>query len=99
MPIVFSNDARISRIDFKNEGSYRDTYSALRSLNKLALDWFGLSECPGSDWDKSWLLKVPLAMVSISSFFCEFSNFVLPLSAIANPYLVPCGLLMYYIVC
>ena len=57
MPIVFSNDARISQIDFKNRGSYRDTYNAFGCLNRLAFDPGRLSEHPGSDWDKSHVLK------------------------------------------
>ena len=41
-------------------------------------------------------LKVPLVMVSISSFLVLFSISVLPLSAIANPDLDCLCLLMYY---
>ena len=85
MQLVCSNDVRIMSYNFKNRGGYRDTYSAFGGLNKLALDWFGLSECPGSDWDRSWPLKMPLAMVSISSFLVNFSTFVLPLPAASNP--------------
>ena len=94
MPIVFSNDARISQIDFKNRGSYRDTYNAFGCMNKLALDSDRLSERPGIDWDRSWPLKMPLAMISISNFLMNFSNLVLPLSAISNPYFDCFGFLM-----
>ena len=98
MQVIFIIDARMESYDFKNRAGFRDTYSAFGRMNKLALDWFGLSECPGSDWDRSQLLKTPLAMISILCFFVYFSNFVLPLSAIANPDLDCLCLLMYCVV-
>ena len=53
IPIVFSNEARTSQIDFKNRVGFRETYSACRGLKMLAFDPGSLSECSGSDWDKS----------------------------------------------
>ncbi|CAI8614140.1 unnamed protein product [Vicia faba] len=44
-------DARMVSFNFKNRVGFRDTYSVFGRLKKLALDWFSLSECPGSDWD------------------------------------------------
>ena len=78
-------DARMVSFDFKNRGMFRDTYSALWSLKMLGFDPGSLSECPGSDWDKSWPLKMPLTWISTSHFFVIFSLFVLPLSALSNP--------------
>ena len=68
MPIICSNDARMKSYDFMNRAGYRDTYSALGSWKMRDSDWFRLSECPRSIWDRSQLLKVSLAMVSNSSF-------------------------------
>ena len=68
MQAICSNDARIMNHEFKNQGDFRDTYSALWYVRTLALDPRRLSEHPGSDWDKSWLLKIPLSTISISSF-------------------------------
>ena len=94
MQLVFIIDARMVSFDFKNRGDYRDTYSAFGCLEKLALDWFSLSECPGNDWDRSWPLKMPPTMILISRFLVKFSNLVLPLSALANPCFVSSGFLM-----
>ena len=38
MPLVFSNDARIIQIDFKNRGKLRETYSAYGGLRMRGLD-------------------------------------------------------------
>ena len=92
MQLVCSNDAKIMSYDFKNRSGYRDTYSVLWSLKRLGPG--SLSEHPGSDWDKSWLLKMPLTMISISSFLMNFPTFVLSLPALSNPCFVPSGLLM-----
>ena len=94
MQLFHSMDARMMSLDFKNRAGFRDTYSAFGRLKKLALDWFSLSEFSGSDWDRSQPLKTPLAMISISSFLVNFSNLVIPLSALSNPYSLPFGLLM-----
>ena len=96
IPIIYSNDARMMNHDFKNRASYLDTYNAFGRMSKLAFDPGRLSEHPGRDCDRSQLLKVPLAMVSNSSFLSLFSSFVLSMLAASNPYFVPCGLLMYY---
>ena len=99
MQAICSNDARMMNYDFKNRGVFRDTYSVLWCVRKLALDWFSFSEHPGSDWDRSWLLKTPLSTISISSFLPLFSNFVLPMLALSNPCFDCLGFLMYCIVC
>ena len=75
MPLVFVIDARIDQTEFKNRGMFRDTYSAFGRLKKLALDPGSLSECSGSDWDKSWPLKMPITWISTSHFFVIFFTF------------------------
>ena len=69
MQLVFTNDARMKVYDSMNRAGYHDTYSALWCVRKLTFDPGRLSEHPGRDWDGFWLLKVPLAMVSNSSFW------------------------------
>ena len=96
MPIICSNDARMKVYDFMNRASYRDTYSALGSWKMRDSDCFRLSECPRSVWDRSQPLKMPLAMVLISSFLMKFSTFVLPMPALFNPCFDLFCLLMYY---
>ena len=86
MQAICSNDARIMNHEFKNQGDFRDTYSALWYVRTLALDPGRLSEHPGSDWDSFWLLKTPLVMISNSSFLPLFQTFVLPLLAASNHY-------------
>ena len=86
MQAICSNDARIMNHEFKNQGDFRDTYSALWYVRMLALDPGRLSEHPGSDWDSFWLLKTPLVMISNSSFLPLFQTFVLPLLAASNHY-------------
>ena len=61
-----------------------------------AFDPGRLSGHPGINWDRSQLLKLPLAMVSNSSFLVLFSSSVLPILAASNLCLDSCGLLMYY---
>ena len=85
MPLVFSNDARIIQIETKNRGDYRATYSVLGRLKMLGFDPGSLCECPGSDWNKSRVLKLPLTWTLISHFFVNFYTFVLPLPTISNP--------------
>ena len=68
MQAIYSNDARMKIYDFMNRVSYRDAYSVLWSLKTLAFDPNRLCEHPGRDWDRSQLLKMPLAMNSIPSF-------------------------------
>ena len=99
MPIVCSNDARMESYDFKNKDVYRDTYNALWGLIELAFDPGRLNEHPGRDWDRSQLLKMPLAMDSIPSFLVNFSTFVLPMPALSNPCFDCFGFLMYCMVC
>ena len=86
MQAICSNDARIMNHEFKNQGDFRDTYSALWYVRMLALDPGRLSEHPGSDWDSFWLLKTPFVMISNSSFLPLFQTFVLPLLAASNHY-------------
>ena len=86
MQAICSNDARIMNHEFKNQGDFRDTYSALWYVRTLSLDPGRLSEHPGSDWDSFWLLKTPLVMISNSSFLPLFQTFVLPLLAASNHY-------------
>ena len=68
MQVICSNDARMMNYDFKNMGVYRDTYNACGGLRMFAFDPDRLCEHPGRDWDRSQLLKMPLAMDSISNF-------------------------------
>ena len=96
MQAICSNDARIMNHEFKNQGDFRDTYSALWYVRTLALDPGRLSEHPGSDCDSFWLLKTPLVMISNSSFLPLFQTFVLPLLAASNLVFVPSSFLMYY---
>ena len=96
MAMICSNDARIESYDFKYRADYRDTYRAFGRMSELAFDPGRLSEHLGIDWDRSWLLKTPLAMDSNSSFFVYFSSFVLLLSAASNPCFDCFGLLLYY---
>ena len=96
MLLVFSNNARTNQIEFKSQGDYRDTYNALWYMRTLALDPGRFSVRPGNDWDRSSLLKTPLAINSIPSFLPLFSKFILPLLAASNPCFDSCGLLMYY---
>ena len=86
MQAICSTDARIMNHEFKNQGDFRDTYSASWYVRMLALDPGRLSEHPGSDWDSFWLLKTPLVMISNSSFLPLFQTFVLPLLAASNNY-------------
>ena len=99
MQAICSNDARIMIYDSKNRAGCRDAYSALGYVRKLTFDPNRLCEPPGRDWDRSKLLKLPLAMVSNSSFLVTFSNFVLPLLAASNPCLDFFSFLMYFILC
>ena len=86
MQAICSNDARMMNHEFKNQGDYRDTYSALWYVRTLALDPGRFSVRPGNDWDRSRLLKLPLSMVSNSSFLVLFSSSVLPILAASNHY-------------
>ena len=49
MLLVYSNDARITQIEFKNRGNLRETYSAYEGLRMLGLDWDSLCAFPGID--------------------------------------------------
>ena len=68
MPRICSNDARMKVYDFMNRAGYRDTYSAFGRMSKLAFDPGRFSVRPGNDWDRSQLLKMSIAMDSISNF-------------------------------
>ena len=94
MQAICSNDTRIMNYEFKNQGDFRDTYSALWYVRTLVLDPGRLSEHPGSDWDNFWLLKTPLVMISNSSFLPLFQTFVLPLLAASHHYFRAFALLM-----
>ena len=99
MQLIFVIDARTDQTEFKNQGDYRDTYSALGGLRMLVLDPGRLSEHLGIVWDRSQLLKISLTTDSNSSFFVYFSSFVLPFLAASNLYLVSFGFFMYYGMC
>ena len=99
MQVICSNDARIMNHEFKNQGDFRDTYSALWYVRTLVLDPGRLSEHPGSDWDSFWLLKTPLVMISNSSFlplfkllFCLFLQpptiIFVPFPSLCNVYCI-----------
>ena len=96
MPMIYSNDARMMNHEFKNQGDYRDTYSAFEGLRTRAFDPGRLCDHPGIDWDWSLLLKMPLSMILISHFLVNFATFVLLVLATSNLYFDSCGLLMYY---
>ena len=49
MPLVYSNEARIIQIDFKNRCELRETYSAYGGLRVRDLDRVSLYELPGID--------------------------------------------------
>ena len=99
IPIIYSNDARVMIYEFKKEANYRGTYSSLWCLRMIAFDPGRLSVRPGNDWDRSKLLKLPLAMDSIPHFLVNFATFVLPILAASNLIFISFGLLMYYGIC
>ena len=95
MPMIYSNDARMMNHELKNQGDYRDTYSAFEGLRTRAFDPGRLCDHPRIDWDWPQLLKTPLSMILISHFLVNFATFVLPVLAASNPYFRVPLLLMY----
>ena len=83
-PTACAKDARNKICKFKRRAVFWDTYSTFWWIWELARGWFCFSDCQGNDWDRSWLLNLPLSVILVSHFFHFFSSFVFSILAASN---------------
>ena len=99
MPIVYAEDTRNKICEFKRRAVFWDTYRAFERVWRLALGWFYFSDCQGNDWDRSWLLNLPLSVILVSHFFVSFASFSLLLSTDSSPPFRAFAFYMYHGMC